>query len=852
MKILNKLTIKHLTLNKKRTITTIIGICLSTALMVGIGLLCSTVRDSLIKECIKNDGRYTVVYNIPTSKLKIIESDNDVKDYYYYQHIGYHKLENVTNKNKPYIDLVGVDKNFLNEFTLLEGRLPRDNTEVVVSETLTGNNEHKIKVGDKLTLNIGDYPTYYTEEEVNVETTKKEYTVVGINERHATEGQYAYYAGYQVYTLDIPSPDANVVVFVNFKSFKNAYKKCDKLTKELGLDALDNNNSISDVRNGSSSVAYNDYLISMYGESRYENIIGSISGVLAIILSLISIGCIMVIYNSFAISVMERKKQFGLFASIGTTRKQLRHTVFFEALIVGTIGIILGIISAYIGIGTVILIVNNLLKNAINIPLELCTYPLFIIIPVIFMIITIILSAFIPARRASRVSPIRAIKQNDDIKIKGKKVKTNKLVRKIFGMEGELALKNIKRNKKKYRITIVSLFISIVLFISFSSILKYVFGGVVSYTDYPDYKYIINYTSNSYENGIKKLNAYRNYDGVKESVISLRSLSYPVKINRNVLDKNYIKNTEYEKDNDKLVATFVSISDLDYNNLLKKYNKKDGTIFVVNNYSLVKYTNNSRKKYQGKIFNTNNLDLKLCDYTIENCDYDLDNIVVLNEIPFGVDYFTQSDSFPVVVSQELFKKIESNFTDITYYDDEDAYNTVTMLMNAKSKDLEDTLKKASEDGTSLNYINVDEQLKLMRNLILVIKILLYGFISLVTLIGVTSVFNTINTSINLRRKEFAMLRSVGLSPRGFNKILSFESIFFGLKSLLYSIPVSIAVSYLIYKNILGIVDMEFKLPIKPIIISVLAVFIIVFITMRYSARKIKKENILEAIREENI
>ena len=851
MKILNKLTIKHLTLNKKRTITTIIGICLSTALMVGIGLLCSTVRDSMIKSSIKNDGRYTVMYNVPSSKLKIIESDNDVKDYYYYYHIGYHKLDKVANEFKPYIDIVGVDKNFLNELTLLEGRLPRNNNEVVVSETLIGNSEHKIKVGDKLTLNIGDYPTYYTEEEVNVETTKKEYTVVGINERYVTEAQYAYYSGYQVYTLDTPSLDTSVVAFVNFKSFKNAYKKGDKLTKELGLDVFDNG-YFSDVLYGSSSLAYNDYLISMYGESRYENIIGSISGVLAIILSLISIGCIMVIYNSFAISVMERKKQFGLFASIGTTRKQLRHTVFFEALIVGTIGIILGIISAYIGIGTVILIVNNLLKNAINIPLELCTYPLFIIIPVIFMIITIILSAFIPARRASRVSPIRAIKQNDDIKIKGKKVKTNKLVRKIFGMEGELALKNIKRNKKKYRITIVSLFISIVLFISFSSVLKYVFEGVTSYTDYPDYKYIIDYTSNSYEDGIKKLNAYRNYDGVKESIISLRSLSYPVKINRNVLDKHYIKNTEYEKDNDKLVATFVSISDLDYNNLLKKYNKKDGTIFVVNNYSLVKYTNNSRKKYQGKIFNTNNLDLKLCDYTIENCDYNLDNIVVLNEIPFGIDCFTQSGSFAVVVSQELFKKIESYFTDITYYDEEDTYSTITMLMNAKSKDLEDALKKESKNGTSLNYINVDEQLKLMRNLILVIKILLYGFISLVTLIGVTSVFNTINTSINLRRKEFAMLRSVGLSPRGFNKILSFESIFFGLKSLLYSIPVSIAVSYLIYKNILGIVNMEFKLPIKPIIISILAVFIIVFITMRYSARKIKKENILEAIREENI
>ena len=393
---------------------------------------------------------------------------------------------------------------------------------------------------------------------------------------------------------------------------------------------------------------------------------------------------------------------------------------------------------------------------------------------------------------------------------------------------------------------------SVYLFISFSSVLKYVFEGVTSYTDYPDYNYIIDYSSNNYEESINALNTYRNYDGVKESVIFLRSLSYPVKINRNDLDKDYIQNHNYEKDNDKLVATFISISNVDYNNLLKKYNKKDGTVFVVNNYSLVKYTNNSRKKYQGKIFNTNNLDLKLCDYTIENCDYNLDNIVVLNEIPFGVDYFTQGNTFAAIVSQELLKKIESYFTDITYYDEEDTYSTITMLMNAKSKDLEDALKKEAENGHNLNYINVDEQLKLMRNLILVIKILLYGFISLVTLIGVTSVFNTINTSINLRRKEFAMLRSVGLSPRGFNKILSFESIFFGFKSLLYSIPVSIAVSYLIYKNILGIVDMEFKLPIKPIIISILAVFIIVFITMRYSARKIKKENILEAIREENI
>lgn len=843
MKILNKLTIKHLTLNKKRTITTIIGICLSTALMVGIGLLFSTVRDSAIKENILYEGRYTVKYNhIPSSKLKIIENDSDVKDYYYYYHIGYHKLQNITNEYKPYIDVVGVNETFLKELKLLEGKLPTNDKEIVVSSTLINNGDYKVKVGDKITLDIGNYPTYDTEEELDIDVISKEYTVVGIADKYVTESQDSYYYGYQVYTLDKLNTDTKVTVCVNFKSFKDVYKKADKLTLAIGMDFLDE----------FSSITYNDYLISLYGESRYNNIISSVSGVLIIILALISIGCIIVIYNSFAISVMERKKQFGLFASIGTTRKQLSHTVFFEAFIVGTIGIIMGIISAYLGIGIVIFIINKLLTNVFSIPLELCTYPIFIIIPIIFMIITILVSAFIPARRASRVSPITAIKQNDDIKIKGRKLKTNKLVRKLFGMEGELALKNIKRNKKKYRITIVSLFISIVLFISFSSVLKYVFEGVNSYTEYPDYKYIITYTTTDYEEGQSKLDEYRKYDGVTESLLVLNQVQYVVETSVDDLDKKFMKDTNREEDNNKLIGKIVATSDRDYKELLKKYNKEDETIFVINHYSLISYANNDRKKYQGKIFNKNELNLKLCDYSMGNCKYNLDNVAIIDEVPFGIDYFNDNADFEIIVSNDMMEKIDKTFSNVSIYEEDEVYRPITMLMNASSEDLEKALKHEQENDYHLYSINVEKELRLVKNLILVIKILLYGFISLVTLIGVTSVFNTINTSINLRRKEFAMLRSVGLSPKGFNKILSFESIFFGLKSLLYSVPVSIIVSYLIYKSVTDMVEMKFVLPIKPILISIVGVFVMVFITMMYSARKIKKENILEAIREENI
>ena len=138
-------------------------------------------------------------------------------------------------------------------------------------------------------------------------------------------------------------------------------------------------------------------------------------------------------------------------------------------------------------------------------------------------------------------------------------------------------------------------------------------------------------------------------------------------------------------------------------------------------------------------------------------------------------------------------------------------------------------------------------------MILVIKILLYGFISLVTLIGVTSVFNTINTSIALRRKEFAMLRSMGLTPGGFNKIICFESLFFGMKSLLYALPFSCLVIIWIHMSIGNIVSYsDIMWPWNAFLIAIVGVFLIVFATMIYATKKVKRENILDSIREENI
>ena len=143
-------------------------------------------------------------------------------------------------------------------------------------------------------------------------------------------------------------------------------------------------------------------------------------------------------------------------------------------------------------------------------------------------------------------------------------------------------------------------------------------------------------------------------------------------------------------------------------------------------------------------------------------------------------------------------------------------------------------------------------MQLEKNIVLVVKILMYGFIGLIVLIGITSVFNTITTSMALRRREFAVLRSIGLTNKGFNRILYFETLFIGLKAIIYGIAVSLIIIYLIHNSLSQVSSRSIYIPFTSFIIAIIAVFLIVFLTMIYSSRKIKKDNILEQIRQENI
>ena len=195
-----------------------------------------------------------------------------------------------------------------------------------------------------------------------------------------------------------------------------------------------------------------------------------------------------------------------------------------------------------------------------------------------------------------------------------------------------------------------------------------------------------------------------------------------------------------------------------------------------------------------------------------------------------------------IVSDEFMEKYKENITETgeLYIDAEDPYK------------VEEHIEENFKDNNFSRIYNIEDDVKQEKSMWLVIAIFLYGFITVISLIGITNIFNTITTNMELRQKEFANLKSIGMTKKEFNKMIRLESILYGAKSLIIGIPIGIGLSYLLYKSFGITTQMKYMLPLNGIIISIIAVAILVGTIMKYSLNKINKQNIIETIRKDNI
>lgn len=900
MSILSKVTRNSLVKNRTRTIVTIIGIILSAAMITAVAVSITSLLSYLQDVSIFNDGNWHVaLFGVGSKGAEAVADEDQVDSAALAQEIGYAPYEN-DNPGKPYVFVMGADSLFFERMPvhLTEGRLPENASELVLPENLFGYTAERPALGDTVTLTLGERvyegetlgqhnPLVQSENENGTTASvavaeefrpleTRTYTVVGFCEWLSFEIYNA--AGYTVLTAFDASEERPVDMYLLLKKPK---------------DFVNFISGHRDLAEGGDD--YNTDLLMFSGASAFDTFFKTLFGMAAILIGLIMFGSISLIYNAFSISVADRTKQFGLLSSIGATRKQLRRMVFTEAVYVSAIGIPLGILAGMLGMGVTFHFIGDKFASimnfsafneaAANVPtLRLTATWTAVGIAFAVAFVTVLISAWIPSRRAAKVSAIEAIRQSADVSVKPREVRTSRLTYKLFKLEGAIASKHFKRSRKSYRATVVSLFMSVVLFIGASSFCTYLTDSVSGVFEGYDYDISGSWEDEATdENGAPVtvdgvLAVLSNVSGVTNAS-GVRYVTSDCYINWDDLTPkaqeafSYYDPAVWEGEGKPTYTVrLYGVDDETFRRYLKEQRLSEGDFFDLANPRAVVMSElsafNAQAGRQEKVtllredvtsFTVHALskvlyeafqeqeyaDIEEADaaYEASHVDIELTIGAHVETLPFGLnsaDVYEIKAVYPLSVLEACYGDLY--VSNRVYFKTENHQTVYAALLDEANRAGFDTLELV--DSYAMNETEMD--------LVLIIKVFSYGFITLISLIALANVFNTISTNIFLRRREFAMLKSVGMTQRGFNRMMNFECLLYGVKSLMYGLPVALGLTYLMYLSVDASYETKFYMPWVPVVIAVGSVFLVVFATMMYAMSRVRRDNPIDALKSENL
>lgn len=869
MNALTKITLRNIKLNRKRAWVTIIGIMLATALIVVVADMAESFRSSMVEYEKAHSGDYHYCfYDVDPENLKYFEGNRNIEKLGYSVDLGYTELTGSRNEKKPYLYLKAMDESAMQvaNVTLTEGRLPENDHEIVISDSIRTNGGVEYRVGDTIRLtnsnredakgNEEDQSCEYTEGEQLTDSGKVagEYTVVGIMER-LMRSQEPYYApGYTVITrITDVTQYSDVTVYTSYT--KTGLKKREEVTAgllKLPLDTYrkyqngeplneEEQQQLEESQKIASYVTCNIWLLKyqmMLFSDGSLKMLYSMAGIAIAIIIVTSVFCIR---NSFVISLTEKMHLYGMLSSIGTTGKQRKKLIYGEALILGAVGIPLGIMLGLLAGWLVVKGTGHLMQSSLQVTLSyVISWPA-ILVSIVLAVITILLSAGQSAGKAAKISPIQAIRGNDTVRISRKEIRMPRWMSRWFGIGGTIAYKNLKRARVKYRTTIISIVVSVAVFIGMSSFMS--MAMEIADTYYTDSSYQLMVTLNG-KDQMENARKILNLDGVKEAEICQRDyISVPVDEVKYSKQYQTLMGNTGEEDYSDETFMIVALNPEAFQAYAKKLGctVKDGNsqAILISDVTKTVMQNGEEKYMTGELY----------DYQTGDV---IQGTMEMSDTPISVQIIKTTTERPMSVENigGVGMLIVSN-TELTDYQKE-MIDRLEVYIHCEDPD---GLQKVIEDDmefVNFNVVNLKQSYDATKSLFTLIGVFLYGFIIVIALIGITNIFNTITTNMELRSREFATLKSIGMTRREFRRIIWLESVFYGVKSLLIGIPAGILLSVGFHMAMGTNLETAYHLPWTGILISIGAVFVLLFGIMRYSMGRINRKNIIETIQSENI
>lgn len=949
MNLMKTLTLKNLKLNRKRTIVTIVGIILATALLSALVTLVSSFQYSVIEYQKQKGGDFHVKFsNVKMSELSEFKNNRNIESTFETMGMGFAKLDGCKNEDKPYAYVMATDEAGFERgcFKLIEGRMAKNEDEIVIPRHLKTNGRIDIKVGDEITLDVGkrydsntesvisENIAYEHEAETLADTVTKQYKVVGIMERPGYGMEDYSAAGYTFVTYSdelaaidngtkSEASEADTTLTVYSRYTQKALRNKDAVTADIiGVDeklfekandssvemsAEESDRFLKEMENAKYDIYINGFLISyecVFPIDGTFKALFTVAAVVALIIILTSVYCIK---NSFNISITEKIRQYGMLASVGATRRQIKSSVKTEAAMLGVVGIPVGTMSGILASLILVKVVNALSAGWLNFALSFHTSLPALILAVILSIATIYFSATGSARRAAKVTPLEAIRNTKEIKIKSAKLKTPAIIGRIWGIGGVISYKNIKRNNKKYRTTVTSIVICSVTFIVISYFMSMAFSVVgMSYASV-DYNIGINMSCKK-DLDIEKLSEL--LSGIEGAEDYLVGAGYYFDVDKPEYTKEYGEYCGQLYDDSEDVSQMFLITVLD-DKSYDKYasdagikNAAAGAI-LVNKGTFDVYNEKSSKyvKEEMGLYKYKAGDTIRCGYNVYEDAADDDNAVEgdtesstddNNAVEGGTESGTEDNSG--YVDEETINNGVRKTVDVTIAGVTDKVptcyngygNTSLLFMNQKgfeslwadgksgnefkpgnaiysayvvaenADEYQDTLEKETAENPEYSQIsfyvsNMDKQMRDEKSLFTLLGVFAYGLIVVIALIGITNIINTLSTGMELRSREFATLRSIGMTDKQFAGMVRLESVFISVKALVIGVPLGILISYLLCVMMNRMDDaIIYEPPYKAIILCIVVVIMLIYAIMKLSMTKLRHNNIIETIKNENL
>lgn len=852
MNIVNKLTLRHLKENKGRTVITTLGICVSVAMITAVFVAAASFLNLFAEIDFLASGHRHAIFAANATQLQQLMDDDRIERVGVRAESESFQLEGDKSKSARTGDIYVGDKvNLEQMFTVgYDGTIPENGNEIAVEQKFIERNNLDWKIGDTVTIPLGvrylveengekSYIAgrYFSDEQFEL-TDVGEFKITAIlHENPPTSVSGSIVKGLDLSSYTVPD-DKPVEALIELK--------------EVNHDSL---NVIKSMISDYNIQEYNintEYLTTVFAIDGDSATAVTLLPLVLIVLAIIMIASVVLIYNSFGMSLSERVRYLGMLASVGATKKQKKASVYYEGLILGIIGIPVGIVAGIVGIGITLkavgaqIIDSGMLNGVSSENMEMAVkVPIWAIIAIVFFsALTILISSVIPARKASSITPIDAISQRQEIKIKAKNVKSSKLVRKIFGYEGELANKNLKRNGRKSRVITASIALSVVLFLSCNYFCQmFTMSADVSTMHYQISTMVRFDDKDAFCRLLDDVADIDDYYCVNSDSFELSKNAGKECADQGIANAEYTTNG-YSKFFDSKRNLFINyIDDEDFNKLCesngidyKKYYGDTARALVLNNVNHETDSQIFNEKLLGTTYqytySEEPIDIELSDFIKYDSKSYICNLNPSNTI---------SMYMPFTTAYEILNEGRSN---------KDFLYLIGVETDKHAEVTENIQKIIDENDFGSGYVSdYIEQMKSMNAIAFVLQVFVYGFIALISLITIANIINTISTGIAMRRKEFAMLKSVGTTPKGFRKMVMLESVFYGLKALVFALPISVLISVLMNKTVASNA-IPFELDWKLYLAVILAVFVIVGLSMLYSVSKLKNDSIIETLKEE--